>query len=88
MASATKIMAALMTLKRGNLDVEAAVSRTGATFDLRLQLRRPRGGGNLGVRKLLMTTLISSGDDTYALVERLGGGAGVWRLTGRSRGSG
>jgi serine-type D-Ala-D-Ala carboxypeptidase (penicillin-binding protein 5/6) len=45
MASATKIMAALMTLKRGNLDEEAAVSRTGATFDLRLQQRRPRGGG-------------------------------------------
>ena len=45
MASATKIMAALMTLKRGNLDEEVAVSRTGATFDLRLQQRRPRGGG-------------------------------------------
>ena len=45
MTSATKIMAAPMTLKRGNLNEEAAVSRTGATFDLRLQQRRPRGGG-------------------------------------------
>lgn len=45
MTSATKIMAALLAMKRGDLDEAATVSRAGATFDLRLPQRRPRGGG-------------------------------------------
>ena len=79
MASTTKIMAALVALKRGDLDEEVTVSREAAAFATPAYSNVGLVPGDvLSLRELLMATLISSGDDAaYALAEHLGGGAGV-----------
>jgi serine-type D-Ala-D-Ala carboxypeptidase (penicillin-binding protein 5/6) len=81
MASTTKIMAALVTLKGGNLDEEVIVSRRTAAFATPANSNDGLVvGDSLSVRELLMATLISSGDDAaYVLAEHFGGGgeAGV-----------
>ena len=79
MASTTKIMAALVALKRGDLDEEVTVSREAAAFATPAYSNVGLVPGDvLSVRELLMATLISSGDDAaYALAEHLGGVAGV-----------
>jgi len=86
MASTTKIMAALVTLKRGNLDEEVTVSRGAAAFATPAYSNVGLvAGDTLSVRELLMATLISSGDAAaYALAEHIGGGgeAGVEGFVG------
>ncbi len=78
MASTTKIMAALVTLKGGDLDEEVTVSPRAAAFATPAYSNVGLvAGDTLSVRELLMATLISSGDDAaYALAEHLGGGGG------------
>lgn len=78
MASTTKIMTALITLQRADLDEEATVSRNAASF------ARPEysnagllQGDTLTVRELLKAALIVSGNDAAtALAEHVGGEAG------------
>ena len=76
MASTTKIMLALVTLKDANLDEEVVISQEAASY------ATPKysnvglfAGDTLSVRELLMASLISSGDDAaHALAEHLGDG--------------
>ena len=84
MASTTKIMAALVTLKGGNLEEEVAVSRRAAAFATPAYSNVGLAAGEtLSVRELLMATMISSGDDAaYALAEHIGGEAGVEGFVG------
>ena len=76
MASTTKIMAALVTLKTANLGEPVVVSERAAAFATPLYSNVGLfAGDTLSVRELLMATMISSGDDAaYALAEHLGGG--------------
>ncbi len=78
MASTTKIMAALVAMKGGDLDEEVTVSRRAAAFATPAYSNVGLvAGDTLSVRELLMATMISSGDDAaYALAEHLGGGGG------------
>jgi serine-type D-Ala-D-Ala carboxypeptidase (penicillin-binding protein 5/6) len=83
-ASTTKIMSALVVLKRGNLDEEVTVSEDAAAYATPAYSNVGLLPGDaLSVKELLMATLISSGDDAaYALAEHVGGGgqAGVDRF--------
>jgi D-alanyl-D-alanine carboxypeptidase (penicillin-binding protein 5/6) len=84
MASTTKIMAAIVTLERGNLGEEVTVSPEAAAYATPAYSNVGLLSGDvLSVRELLMATLISSGDDAaYALAEHLGGEAGVEGFVG------
>ncbi len=75
-ASTTKIMEALVVLKRANLDEEVTVSHDAAAYATPAYSNVGLlPGDTLSVRELLMATLISSGDDAaYALAEHVGGG--------------
>jgi serine-type D-Ala-D-Ala carboxypeptidase (penicillin-binding protein 5/6) len=75
-ASTTKIMSALVVLKRANLDEEVTVSEDAAAYATPAYSNVGLlPGDTLSVRELLMATLISSGDDAaYALAEHVGGG--------------
>ncbi len=77
MASTTKIMLALVTLERANLEEEVTVSEDAAAFATPVYSNVGLfAGDTLSVRELLMATMISSGDDAaYALAEHLGGGS-------------
>jgi serine-type D-Ala-D-Ala carboxypeptidase (penicillin-binding protein 5/6) len=77
-ASTTKIMSALIVLKRANLDEEVTVSEDAASYATPAYSNVGLlPGDTLSVRELLMATLISSGDDAaYALAEHVGGGGG------------
>jgi serine-type D-Ala-D-Ala carboxypeptidase (penicillin-binding protein 5/6) len=81
-ASTTKIMSALVVLKRANLDEEVTVSEDAAAYATPAYSNVGLlPGDTLSVRELLMATLISSGDDAaYALAEHVGGEAGVNRF--------
>lgn len=76
MASTTKIMVALVTLERADLDEKTVVSEKAASFAKPIYSNVGLlPGDELSVRDLLKATLISSGDDAvYALAEHLGGG--------------
>jgi serine-type D-Ala-D-Ala carboxypeptidase (penicillin-binding protein 5/6) len=77
-ASTTKIMEAIVVLKRANLDEEVTVSEDAAAYATPAYSNVGLlPGDTLSVRELLMATLISSGDDAaYALAEHVGGGGG------------
>src|SRR5215210_7565579 len=77
-ASTTKIMSALVVLKKANLDEEVTVSEDAAAYATPAYSNVGLlPGDTLSVRELLMATLISSGDDAaYALAEHVGGGGG------------
>jgi serine-type D-Ala-D-Ala carboxypeptidase (penicillin-binding protein 5/6) len=77
-------MAALLTLKGGNLDEEATVSPRAAAFATPAYSNVGLvAEDTLSVRELLMATMISSGDDAaYTLAEHLGGEAGVEGFVG------
>ena len=77
-ASTTKIMVALVTLKEADLDDVATVSGDAAAYAVPLYSNVGLyAGDTLTVRELLMAAMISSGDDaTYALAEHVGGGGG------------
>ena len=81
-ASTTKIMSALVVLKRANLDEEVTVSEDAAAYATPAYSNVGLlPGDTLSVRELLMAALISSGDDAaYALAEHVGGEAGVNRF--------
>lgn len=78
-ASTTKIMEAIVVLKRADLDEEVTVSEDAAAYATPAYSNVGLlPGDTLSVRELLMATLISSGDDAaYALAEHVGGGGGV-----------
>ena len=80
-ASTTKIMEAIVVLKKGDLDDEVTVSRDAASYATPAYSNVGLlPGDTLSVRELLMAALISSGDDAaYAMAEHVGGGgrAGV-----------
>jgi D-alanyl-D-alanine carboxypeptidase len=84
MASTTKIMEAIVVLKKGDLDDEVTVSGDAASYATPAYSNVGLlAGDTLSVRELLMAALISSGDDAaYALAEHVGGGgrAGVKRF--------
>jgi len=77
MASTTKIMVALVTLEKANLDEVATVSGDAASFAVPLYSNVGLyPGDTLTVQELLMAAMISSGDDaTYALAEHVGDGS-------------
>ena len=81
-ASTTKVMSALVVLKRGDLDEEVTVSEDAAAYATPAYSNVGLlPGDTLSVRELLMASLISSGDDAaYALAEHVGGSGGVDRF--------
>ena len=77
-ASTAKVMVALVTLEKADLDEVATVSGDAASFAVPLYSNVGLyPGDTLTVRELLMAAMISSGDDaTYALAEHVGDGEG------------
>jgi serine-type D-Ala-D-Ala carboxypeptidase (penicillin-binding protein 5/6) len=74
-------MAALVVLEKADLDEEVTVSEDAAYARPAYSNVGLLPGDTLSIRELVMTTLISSSDDAaYALVEYVGGEAGVNRF--------